>query len=96
MDPVPAGRSGYVTPTCSGGGYPETARLWPVKGRDITVVQLRCGEPSYPISSRPAEKYERFNFLNIWWYRLPGQIEWKVSGYGGILRQGKTGTSRYS
>lgn len=96
MDPRTGRPFGIRDPNMPRGGYPETAKFWPVKGRDITVVQLRRGEPSYPISSRPAEKYERFNFLNTWWYRLPGQLEWKVSKYGGILRQGTTGTSRYS
>jgi len=68
-------------PNMPRGGYPETARFWPVKNMPgMHIVLLKPGDVPYPISERMAEKFESFRFNHGLWVRKPGTFKWRLSG----------------
>ena len=68
-------------PNMPKGGYPETARFWPVKNMPgMHIVLLKPGDVPYPISERMAEKFESFRFNHGLWVRKPGTFKWAFVG----------------
>ena len=68
-------------PNMPKGGYPETARFWPVKNMaGMHIVLLKPGDVPYPISERMAEKFESFRFNHGLWVRKPGTFKWAFVG----------------
>jgi len=68
-------------PNMPKGGYPDTARFFPVNGMPgMHIVLLKPGDVPYPISERMAEKFESFRFNHGLWIRKPGTYKWIKAG----------------